>query len=286
MSILAQYSQSFLADTLSTLGFVEGQDAGLDRVVFEGTTGVFVGIFTHRGEEGNNLHQVAGLGTNPNYERPAVETEGTANGPVNLGVDPQPWLWGTNMDGSGGLWYKRDSATTPGGSKGGNDGNGDGGNSTKPTDAVCGPGQGDPTKTYDLAYGKDAINYFCTQGGTRQIAAGGTYNKETIYGYQDKNGKTTSVALITRMYYVNVDGCSTKAGAVYEPSVQECKDNFGAAMNQCQTGTTSKKAASYKAFDKGDKGCVAFDLMPCPEVDGKASGDCDPFYGAYNKLKI
>ena len=152
---------------------------------------------------------------------------------------------------------------------------------------ACSTGQGDPPKTYDTDFGNAAANYFCSQGGTRQISGSGTSHKAAIYGYQDQPDKKTDVALITRMYYVNADGCTAKSTQLYEPSIQECKDNFADAMNSCQTDTTTEKAASYKMFNKGDNGCVAFDFMPCPEVDGAASGDeCKPNYGSYNDFKV
>lgn len=166
---------------------------------------------------------------------------------------------------------KRDVDTTP---------------SADPSAAVCSDGQGSPPSTYSTDFGDAAANYFCSQGGTRQITASGTHMKEAVYAYQDQSDKTTNVALITRMYYVNGDSCSAKGSEVYEPSLQECKDNFGAAMNQCLVGTTSDKAGSYKMFNKDDAGCVAFDLMPCPEADGKASSDCDLTYGSYSSFKV
>lgn len=241
---------------------------------------------THRGEPGNEFHQVYGHGNNPNFRTPngAGFEPAPIRGPTNIDVDPLAYVWGTHMDGSNGLWAKRDTAETPGGTQEGNNG----GNGDDVGKAVCGAGQGNPAKTFDVAYGDAAINYFCSQGGTRQIASSSIYNKEAIYGQQDlpDDKQTTDVAVITRMYYVNVPGCTTKAGAVYEPSIDDCKKGFSMAMNECQTDTTDKKAASYKVQNLGDKGCVAFDLMPCPEVDKRASNDCDPFYGDYAKFKL
>lgn len=271
------YEFPLTRDAQGRMGFANGQDPGPDRVVFQGINGRFVGVFTHRGETNNRFHQA--IGTNVPRNNPQPEYE--FGGPTNLDLDPLPWLFGGMSGSSGNLPGKRTTGDTPGAVSSPSPSPSASSSVTAP---VCGTGQGSPPPTYSISYGDDAINWFCSQGGTRQVSGSGI-RSQGIYGYQDKQGQTTDVALILRMYLINGNGCSATGNEVYQPSIQECKDNFGSTMNNCQTGT-GDKGSSYQVFNKGSSGCVAFDLMPCPEVNGAASSTCQPNYGAYTSFKV
>jgi hypothetical protein len=71
--------------------FSDGDDAGLDRVVFNCYTGSFCGVYTHRGEANNGLHPC--LGHDAPYEEPQISN------PALNGHLP----WGLNEIGSGAL---------------------------------------------------------------------------------------------------------------------------------------------------------------------------------------
>ncbi|KAH9828273.1 guanyl-specific ribonuclease F1 [Teratosphaeria destructans] len=81
--------------------FTNGSDQGPDRVVFDGATGYFAGIFTHRGEPGNGFHQC--LGHNQDVNEPVIDND---FGPTILDADPFGWFSG-GSSGSGGFPMKR-----------------------------------------------------------------------------------------------------------------------------------------------------------------------------------
>ncbi|KAF2717873.1 hypothetical protein K431DRAFT_315353 [Polychaeton citri CBS 116435] len=73
--------------------FLDGGNQGPDRVVFDGTTGYFAGVFTHRGEVNNNFHQA--LGHDQDVNDPVVPPPLP---PTILDVNPISWFSGMSGD--------------------------------------------------------------------------------------------------------------------------------------------------------------------------------------------
>ncbi|GIZ48158.1 hypothetical protein CKM354_001123100 [Cercospora kikuchii] len=73
------------------VGFREGLEQGPDRVVFDGRTGRFAGVFTHRGEEDNRFHRA--LGHDAEVNRPTIPLDFP---PTIVVADPfgYPWFGG------------------------------------------------------------------------------------------------------------------------------------------------------------------------------------------------
>ncbi|KAK6439738.1 hypothetical protein LTR95_004057 [Oleoguttula sp. CCFEE 5521] len=74
--------------------FTEGAAQGPDRVVFDGITGAFAGVFTHRGEQNNQFHQAIPLNHDFNAHTTAITF-----GPTTLNREPFGWFG----DGGGSL---------------------------------------------------------------------------------------------------------------------------------------------------------------------------------------
>lgn len=90
----------FLIDGLTAINALnrEGLDQGPDRVVFDGFTGRFAGVFTHRGEVDNNFHRA--LGHDAEVNDPTIPLD---FGPSILDENPFWWFGG----GPDSLPYKR-----------------------------------------------------------------------------------------------------------------------------------------------------------------------------------
>lgn len=85
--------------------FVTGGDQGPDRVVFDGGTGYFAGVFTHRGEVNNNFHRAPGGDRDVNSPRIDLDF-----GPTVMDPAAYDYFWGFDRSG---LPFKRTPTYPP-----------------------------------------------------------------------------------------------------------------------------------------------------------------------------
>lgn len=149
---------------------------------------------------------------------------------------------------------------------------------------TCTDGIVDPKDTYSDNFGKAAAEWFCNRDMPQGLPGQqGTFTS-IPYGFPEN----VDMQLLMRLRWIDGKDCRKRKGMRYKPDKAECVANFEAAMTGCQE--TDKRAGSYKMWNKGDDGCVVYELMPCPGKEAKNpnSDKCRWYWGKFfdNTLKV
>lgn len=201
----------------------QGGDQGPDRVVFDGDTGYFAGVFTHRGEVNNNFHQA--FGHNEDVNDPRIDND---FGVTTLDMNPFPWF---NGGGGSNLPYKRTPTNPPASFQTTFDGCPSSNGNCYCYNKVTVEGY------YPRAAALKAINQACNDwNGQKVPVSPSSSNIKTLSTIKKipLNGKTWVIEMA--VWQTLLSGSS-----VTTVDKSRCVQALKNAMDDCQTKTTSKK---------------------------------------------
>ena len=220
----------------------EGADPGLDRLIFDGRTGHFAGIVTHRGEGGNRVHPAVGFNDDVNV--PRIDND---FGATIIDADPFGWFFGV---GSGPFPFKRSPTVPPASFPTTHDGCPSGSGQCYCYNAVTSDG------FFPRDAGIRAIDQACSDWSGQQVP---------VSSADIKTLSTTKKIVWNRtQWYIELSIWQILLATVDGSTVDQasCVKALRSAMDDCQTDTISKKIGGEYMLDIPGVGSQLYIIHP------------------------
>lgn len=225
--------------------FQDGDDQGPDRVVFDGATNQFAGVFTHRGEINNNFHQAPGHNQDINAPRYNIDF-----GPSTIDMGPFNWFSGGGNDG---FPLRRSPVLPPASFPTTHDG------CPLGDDGLC---YCYNTVTVEGWFPKNAAAQAITQAcsewaGVKVPLAGSSTNPKTLSTTKQITYNNTVWSIEMSVWQILL--VTAPASTVDKAS---CVAALNGALNDCQTNTIDKKIGGEWVHDIPHVGSQLFVIHP------------------------